>query len=153
MELTRYIHLNPIRAGLVVLPEDYAWSSYPDYIHRGKTWNWLVTEETLKRFGSGKWEKRKNYRRFVEDGLKGEVENPLIQTTASIALGSKGFLQWVDKILIENGEGKSENARCKKIQSHSVEAIIETVSRFMKVSAGTIRFRGRPENTARDLAV
>ena len=32
LELTLYIHLNPVRAGLAVLPEDYAWSSYPDYI-------------------------------------------------------------------------------------------------------------------------
>lgn len=32
LELTRYIHLNPIRKGLVKLPQDYAGSSYREYL-------------------------------------------------------------------------------------------------------------------------
>ena len=31
LELSRYIHLNPVKAGLVKEPEDYLWSSYNDY--------------------------------------------------------------------------------------------------------------------------
>lgn len=31
LELSRYIHLNPVRAGLVKQPEQYFWSSYPVY--------------------------------------------------------------------------------------------------------------------------
>ena len=33
LQLTRYIHLNPVTAGLVKTPESYAWSSYLHYIH------------------------------------------------------------------------------------------------------------------------
>ena len=29
--VSRYIHLNPVRAGLVARPEDWEWSSYPGY--------------------------------------------------------------------------------------------------------------------------
>jgi hypothetical protein len=32
LELTRYIHLNPVRAKMVELPQDYKWSSYTGYI-------------------------------------------------------------------------------------------------------------------------
>lgn len=32
LHLSRYIHLNPVRAGLVKRPEDWAYSSYPDYV-------------------------------------------------------------------------------------------------------------------------
>jgi len=32
LELSRYVHLNPVRAGLTLLPEDYKWSSYNIYI-------------------------------------------------------------------------------------------------------------------------
>lgn len=32
LELSRYIHLNPVRARLVRKPEDYVWSSYRVYI-------------------------------------------------------------------------------------------------------------------------
>ena len=31
LELSRYVHLNPVKAGLVNKPEDYPWSSYNDY--------------------------------------------------------------------------------------------------------------------------
>ena len=30
-ELSRYIHLNPVRAGMVEKPEEYKWLSYKDY--------------------------------------------------------------------------------------------------------------------------
>ncbi|PXF52054.1 MAG: hypothetical protein C4B57_11550 [Deltaproteobacteria bacterium] len=33
-ELTRYIHLNPVRAKMVKNPEDYRWSSYNAYVGR-----------------------------------------------------------------------------------------------------------------------
>jgi putative transposase len=34
LELTRYIHLNPVRAGIVERPEQYPWSSYQDFAWR-----------------------------------------------------------------------------------------------------------------------
>ncbi len=36
LELGRYIHLNPVRAGIVRRPGDYRWSSYEEYIYRGR---------------------------------------------------------------------------------------------------------------------
>lgn len=32
LETSRYIHLNPIRAKMVKLPEEYQWSSYGEFI-------------------------------------------------------------------------------------------------------------------------
>jgi len=34
-ELSRYIHLNPVKAGMVEKPHQYKWSSYRDYINVG----------------------------------------------------------------------------------------------------------------------
>lgn len=31
LELSRYMHLNPVRAGMVSKPQDYGWSSYRSY--------------------------------------------------------------------------------------------------------------------------
>jgi len=31
-ELSRYLHLNPVRAKIVQVPEEYPWSSYRDFI-------------------------------------------------------------------------------------------------------------------------
>ena len=45
----RYIHNNPVKAGMVNLPEEYCWSSYYDYINTKKR-NSIVTEKILNIF-------------------------------------------------------------------------------------------------------
>jgi len=39
--VSRYIHLNPVRAGLVARPEDWEWSSYPGYLAAGRRRPWV----------------------------------------------------------------------------------------------------------------
>lgn len=49
--LTRYIHLNPVRAGIVESPNEYFWSSYPVFL--GRRWpapSWLTTGFLLSLF-------------------------------------------------------------------------------------------------------
>jgi REP element-mobilizing transposase RayT len=65
MELSRYIHLNPVRAGIVGKPEDHEWSSYRAYIGNSVAPDWLKSELILSGFG-GK-SREKNYRAFVEN--------------------------------------------------------------------------------------
>lgn len=43
LHLVRYIHLNPVKAGIVKEPEAYQWSSHRYYLGRG-TLEWLVTD-------------------------------------------------------------------------------------------------------------
>jgi putative transposase len=39
LELVRYIHLNPVRAGVVESPENYPWTGHLEYLGRGRgTW-------------------------------------------------------------------------------------------------------------------
>ncbi len=50
LALTRYIHRNPLEAGLVKKLEDYQWSSYPSYIGILPAWKWLETHWLLRQF-------------------------------------------------------------------------------------------------------
>ena len=50
-ELSRYIHLNPVRAGMVRSPEEYRWSSYSYYTERSSP-SWLKTGFILGYFGT-----------------------------------------------------------------------------------------------------
>jgi len=54
-ELSRYIHLNPVKAGMVEKPEQYKWSSYRDYINVNKSSNGFVLNFILSLFS------RKNF--------------------------------------------------------------------------------------------
>ena len=46
LALVRYIHLNPVRAGLVLDPVAYTWSSHTEYLGRRRV-SWVCTDLTL----------------------------------------------------------------------------------------------------------
>jgi len=70
LELTRYIHLNPLRAGMVRSIrelERYPWSGHSAIMEMVKR-QWQDTEEILRYFGKGKGSV-KRYAAFVEEGI------------------------------------------------------------------------------------
>jgi len=95
MELTRYIHLNPVRAGMVALPEDYSWSSYRSYIGLSSAPDWLRFGNILAHFGNSAANAKSGYRAFVEDLLGTEYESPLKETLGTAVLGSEGFVAMI----------------------------------------------------------
>lgn len=69
LELTRYLHLNPVRVKAVRDPANYPWSSYRTYLGRGAKPEWVDAGEVLSYFGSSRGEARSHYRKFVLDGI------------------------------------------------------------------------------------
>jgi len=71
LELVRYIHLNPLRAGLVRSMEEldrYPWTGHAVLMGHKKMSGQAVNE-VLARFGKKKKEARKAYREFVQAGI------------------------------------------------------------------------------------
>jgi len=64
--LSRYIHLNPVRAKIVTHPLEYSWSSYPVFAGKRQKPDWLTTETVLSYFGKEKKEATRNYKSYVE---------------------------------------------------------------------------------------
>lgn len=72
LDISRYIHLNPVNANMVEFPEEYSWSSYRDYVRvpRDK----IVSVEKILQYFPGN--NRLSYQKFVERGLMvGGVNN------------------------------------------------------------------------------
>jgi len=63
LEVSRYIHLNPVRAKIVTRPEDYPWSSYRGYIYGGDD---LVYNETILNMIGSPERAVNQYKSFVE---------------------------------------------------------------------------------------
>ena len=64
LAVVRYIHLNPVKAGIVRRPEDYEWSSHRGYLHGGDAC--LVDPEpVLRRFGEEGGNAGQAYEEFV----------------------------------------------------------------------------------------
>ncbi len=63
MQISRYIHQNPLKAGLVSKAQDWKYSSYSDYIGLGSN-NFLHKEQIMDLFNDVK-----EYRKFVEENV------------------------------------------------------------------------------------
>jgi putative transposase len=96
-ELSRYIHLNPVRSGLVDAPAGYPWSSYDVYLGTVKPEKWLDTTVVLKLFGERMAESRRSYARYVGEGV-GKEQLELIRASARTGiLGSDAFIARIRK--------------------------------------------------------
>lgn len=93
--LSRYIHLNPVAAGMVKMPEHYRWSSYSSLIDLEGTPGWLSTEWMIEHFGPGYRSSRQRYRKFVEADMEKPLTYPEDKIVARSILGGIGFVEEV----------------------------------------------------------
>lgn len=97
LELVRYIHLNPVRAGLVGEPLDYPWSGHRAYLGKEQV-PWLSTDWVLSQFDDRLGIARRRYRAFVRGGTKeGYREEFHSGSEDPRILGDDGFLASVLK--------------------------------------------------------
>lgn len=69
LELVRYVHCNPVRAGLATAPEAWRWSGHRTYLGIDKS-PWVTTDLVLGMFAEGdRLLARRRYSGFVREGL------------------------------------------------------------------------------------
>jgi putative transposase len=121
LELSRYVHLNPIRVGRFELNKQsrrrnqlglarelptelwkervdflrhYRWSSYRAYIGLEPAPAWLTTETVLGWMGGPKGARQQAYRDYVEVAAKEGLDQlPWTELQAQVVLGDEAFLQ------------------------------------------------------------
>ncbi len=97
LELIRYIHLNPVRAGLVDRAESYPWSSYLKYMSTGDGTPKVETGEMLGFFANDSFGQKQKFQEFVEAGLGADFDPEKEQARG--VLGSSRFHQALAKVL------------------------------------------------------
>jgi REP element-mobilizing transposase RayT len=70
LELVRYVHNNPVRAGVARNARGSAWSSHRAYIGAAEAPEWLRLGYVLGRFGGGGARGREKFDAFVDAGRK-----------------------------------------------------------------------------------
>lgn len=95
LELSRYIHLNPVRARLVEEPMDYRWSSFWAYVGKKVPWGWLRRDFLLGQMGRDEKRAQERYWEYVQEALGAPSQGPWQKVVASTLLGSEGFIKWV----------------------------------------------------------
>jgi putative transposase len=128
VELTQYIHLNPVYAGIVPNPGAYPWSSYQGYL--GKKNEYLDKDEINQYLGMTK----EQYRGFVRDRIK-KPTDPLKNVYAGFLLGSVGFIK--EKLRDLEIQLTSDDVAHKRMLQDDAEVagdIIDAVAKYYQTT-------------------
>ena len=127
-ELSRYIHLNPVRAKMVNIPEEYEWSSYRFYIGEKQPPEWLYRDFILGYFGKKVSIAQKEYHKFVTALINKKYDNPSDEVVSSTLLGSPDFIAFIkDKFLSVKKPDKNLPALKELLDKASLKDIFDEV--------------------------
>ena len=102
LELSAYIHLNPVRAGLVNDPMDYRWTSYEVYV-KGEEDELVDTGFVLAQFSGTRSRAVRGYRKFVRDRIDQGHRKEFYEVRDQRFLGEDDFVEQVRRGLGEEG--------------------------------------------------
>jgi REP element-mobilizing transposase RayT len=126
-----YIHLNPVRAGIVRSPEEYTYSSYNAFVSNIEAPHWLNTSYILSMFSEKASEAKNLYKQFVIGNIGKEKEILDQNTKNGFLIGSKDFFTSIKEKFINPRKAEPEfpvlrqfKAR-KDISMEQIKAIVE----------------------------
>jgi hypothetical protein len=151
-EISRYIHLNPIRMRLtsgMTLNEkkrylrNYRWSSYGGYILKRDRRSFLRVGEVLAHFGGDTAKGRRKYEGFVMEGLVGKIANPLERGKGHGIVGASEFMEKIRKRYLRSVAESRELPAVRKIVAQiEPEKIIREISEAFEVERQELLRKG-----------
>ncbi len=91
LELSRYVVLNPVRAGIVATPDAWPWSSYAMTCSDAPAPDWLQTDWLLSQFAAQRGAAIHAYREFVAGGRG--LPSPMTYLRHQMILGDDEFVK------------------------------------------------------------
>jgi len=131
LELVRYIHRNPLEAGLVDNLQEYKWSSHKGYISKGKKWDWLNKKFVLSLFSRGHGESIRLYKQFVTKEVPDEINKILGGRKLPPVLGTKKFIDKIKDLFFS--DKSHEEIPEAKLLAPDPARIFEAVLKFYNV--------------------
>lgn len=102
LELVRYIHLNPVNAGLCKRPSAHRWTSHAAYLKKKQRPAWLEVDDVLSHFSKRRLVAIRQFDSFVRAGVPLGLEKALEGKRLPAVIGSEGFVEWVKDNFIED---------------------------------------------------
>jgi REP element-mobilizing transposase RayT len=119
LALVRYIHSNPVRAGVVKYLEQYRWSSHENYI-QGRV-GLVETGQVLRLFSDKPRIAQQRYREFIDEA-PGNDKEKIYRVIGQQIVGDNEFLEKVEKKL-----GRGERT-IKKLPLKTVLSMVKEVT-------------------------
>ena len=152
LELVRYIHRNPLRAGIVDNLNDYRWSSHQGYISRAKEWMWLHKNYVLDMFSKDKRLQINAYKKFISTEDSAEIMQHYSKMNTPSMLGSDKFIEWVRDRYPKQKKGK-EIPESRSFCPEIIDIKKAVCNHYKIAEADLLKSKRGVENEARDLAI
>ena len=133
VELSAYIHLNPVRAGLVRHPQEYRWTSYGSYLNGGRM-GIVDVEPVLGQFSARKGKAVRAYGQYVLDHIGDGYREEFYKVEDQRFLGSEGFADRIHR-------GAKE--KVEHIYEISLEDLVDGVEMGFGIPVRVIRGMNR----------
>lgn len=124
--LSCYIHLNPVRAGIVKLPCDYSYSSYNFFVTEKQPPEWIDTSIILSMFDKNPAKARRLYKEFVLGNIGKEKDYINNGMKNGIVLGGEDFFREIRDKFIDN-KGKDIEIPALKAARHAPEPSLSRI--------------------------
>lgn len=152
LQVMRYIHRNPIDAGVVDELKDFQWSSHHAYHSKARKWNWLNTGALLDILTPRKSLQLKAYRQFISEDNSPEIDIFYSLKNLASILGSKSFKEDISARFGEKIFDKE--TRCAKELAVPQDTILDSVCLYYNIDRNTLLTSRRGvSNKPRDMAM
>jgi len=153
LQLVRYIHRNPLVAGLAQTLDEYPWSSHLGYLSRSTKWEWLYKEPVLEMFAANSSARIEAYRKFVFQEDNKELQQLLSRKRWPVFLGSEKFISLVKRKFFSQKKVDSEFPQRKEL-APTLDKLLERVARSYGVELKDLLYSRRGHiNEARNVAI
>lgn len=127
-QLSRYIHLNPVKAGLVQHPEQWRWSSYRAFIGLEPKNKFVELDWLSNQFSNDLIKSRRMIAGYTYDDIDCSWD-PEDHTIEKLVLGTRSFFNAiVDKYIASNEEDELEFSIFKTIDPAEILLKVEELS-------------------------
>jgi len=152
LEISRYIHLNPVRARLVRRPEQFPWSSYAGYRQARRSLPWLTYGRVLGEFAQSEEAARRAYVRFVQAGMAEGLSSPFSGAVGGLLVGSAKFVARIQGLL-KGRPADHALVDLKRLRARpTIERIVEVVCGHFDCDPAQWSQGTRSDDAARALA-
>lgn len=153
IELARYIHLNPVKAGLADKPEKHQWTSHRYYM-TGNGPDFLTTDRLLRYFGRRKNLARRKFHNFVMSGVPEPLHKILSGSRWPSVFSSKNFEEWIEWNFVKDLGDKLLEYRPAHKNEVSERALQRILCQVMGVKWGeVVKPAGREGQRNRAVAI
>jgi REP element-mobilizing transposase RayT len=152
LEMSRYLHLNPVRARLAERPERWPWGSCPGYFAPGKALPWVTYDRVLAEFGGGNDDGRRAYAAFVRAGIKDRPPSPFREAAGGLLVGSAAFVERIGRLLAGRPGDKALPQLQRLRARPSLEVICAAVGAYFGREGGCWGEGTRSDDASRAVA-